>query len=126
MKHYRLKSEGLTLITIVILLSVIAFFTLLVLKIGPIYYDNSLVKSSIAGLKAESSLMSMSKREITSSLEKRFDVSYVKDVTANDVLVTKRGKGYLKVVLEYEVVENIAGNLDVLVTFNEGFEVGDR
>jgi hypothetical protein len=126
MRHYRSKSEGLTFITIVILLLVIGFFTLLVLKIGPIYYDNSLVKSAIAGLKEEPSLMTMSKREITSSLEKRFDVSYVKDVTANDVIVTKRGKGYLKVVLDYEVVENIAGNLDVLVTFSDGFEVGDR
>ncbi len=126
MRHYRSKSEGLTFITIVILLMVIGFFTLLVLKIGPIYYDNSLVKSAIAGLKEEPSLMTMSKREITSSLEKRFDVSYVKDVTANDVIVTKRGKGYLKVVLDYEVVENIAGNLDVLVTFSDGFEVGDR
>jgi hypothetical protein len=126
MRHYRSKSEGLTFITIVILLLVVGFFTLLVLKIGPIYYDNSLVKSSIAGLKEEPSLMTMSKHEITSSLEKRFDVSYVKDVTANDVIVTKRGKGYLKVVLDYEVVENIAGNLDVLVTFSDGFEVGDR
>ncbi|MEE9424085.1 MAG: DUF4845 domain-containing protein [Methylococcales bacterium] len=126
MKYYRSKSEGLTFITIVILLMVVAFFTLLVLKIGPIYYDNSLVKSAIAGLKEEPSLMTMSKREIASSLEKRFDVSYVKDVTAKDVIVTKRGKGYLKVALDYEVVENIAGNLDVLVTFSDGFEVGDR
>lgn len=126
MKHYRSKSEGLTFITIVILLSVIAFFTLLVLKIGPIYYDNSLVKSAITDLEAEPNLMTMSKRAITSSLEKRFDVSYVKDVTANDVLITKRGNQYLKVALEYEVIENIAGNLDVLVTFDDGFEVGDR
>jgi len=126
MRHYRSKSEGLTFITIVILLMVIGFFTLLALKIGPIYYDNSLVKSAIAGLKDEPSLMTMSKREITSSLEKRFNVSYVKDVTANDVIVTKRGKGYLKVALDYEVVENIAGNLDVLVSFSDGFEVGDR
>ncbi len=126
MKHYRSKSEGLTFITIAVLLSVIAFFTLLVLKIGPIYYDNSLVKSAITDLKAEPNLMTMSKRDITSSLEKRFDVSYVKDVTANDVLITKRGKSYLKLALDYEVVENIAGNLDVLVTFEDGFEVGDR
>ena len=126
MRHYRSKSEGLTFITIVILLMVVGFFTLLVLKIGPIYYDNSLVKSAIAGLKAEPNVMTMSKREIISSLEKRFDVSYVKDVAANDVIVTKRGKGYLKVALDYEVVENIAGNLDVLVTFNDGFELGDR
>ena len=126
MKHYRSKSEGLTFITIAVLLSVIAFFTLLVLKIGPIYYDNSLVKSAITDLKAEPNLMTMSKRDITSSLEKRFDVSYVKDVTAKDVLITKRGKSYLKLALDYEVVENIAGNLDVLVTFEDGFEVGDR
>lgn len=125
MRHYRSKSEGLTLISIVVILLVIAFFTLLVLKIGPIYYDNSLVKTSISKLKADTGLMDMSKRQIEISLQKRFDVSYVKDITAKDAIIIKRGKHYLKVDLEYEVVENIAGNLDVLVTFTEGFEVGD-
>ena len=51
MKYYRAKSEGLTFISIVVVLLVVAFFTLLVLKIAPIYYDNSLVKSSITALK---------------------------------------------------------------------------
>ncbi len=125
MRHYRSNSEGLTLITIVVILLIIAFFTLLVLKIGPVYYDNSLVKTSISKLKADTGLMDMSKRQIEVSLQKRFDVSYVKDITAKDAIIIKRGKHYLKVDLEYEVVENIAGNLDVLVTFTEGFEVGD-
>ena len=126
MRYYRSNSEGLTFISIVVVLMVVAFFTLLVLKIGPIYYDNSLVKQAIAKLKADTGLMEMSKRQVTKGLEKRFDVSYVKDVTAKDVVVTKRGNHYLKVDLEYEVIENIAGNLDVLVTFKEGFEVGER
>ncbi len=125
MKHYRSKSEGLTFISIVVILGVVAFFTLLVLKIGPIYYDNSLVKQSLAKLKADNGLMDMSKRQIAKSLQKRFDVSYVKDVTEKDVIVTKRSNHYVKVELDYEVVENIAGNLDVLVTFNDGFEVGE-
>lgn len=126
MKYFRSKSEGLTFISIVVILAVIAFFTLLVLKIGPIYYDNSLVKQSLSKLKADPGLMNMSKRQIQRSIEKRFDVGYVKDVDANDVVITKRGNYYLKVDLDYEVVENILGNLDVLVTFKEGFEMGDR
>ncbi|HFD12288.1 MAG TPA: DUF4845 domain-containing protein [Crenotrichaceae bacterium] len=126
MRYYRSKSEGLTFISIVVILMVIAFFTLLILKIGPIYYDNSLVKKSLSNLKAQPGLMDMSKRQISQSLEKRFDVGYVKDVTAKDVIITKRGNHYLKVELEYEVVENIIGNLDVLVTFKDGFELGDR
>jgi hypothetical protein len=85
-----------------------------------------LVKKSIAGLKADTGLLDMSKRQIRSSIQKRFDVSYVKDVTDKDIVITKRGNQYVKIDLEYEVVENIAGNLDVLVTFTEGFEVGEH
>jgi len=126
MKQYRSNSEGLTFISIMIVLAVLAFFILLILKIGPIYYDNSLVKQSFAKLKAEPELLSMSKMEIKSSIDKRFNVSYVNDVDVSDVIITKRGNQYLKVALDYEVVENIIGNLDVLVRFSEGFEVGEH
>ncbi|MCH9698164.1 MAG: DUF4845 domain-containing protein [Gammaproteobacteria bacterium] len=126
MKLYRSKANGLTFISIVVILLVVAFFTLLILKIGPIYYDNYLVKQAVAKLKNDPGALEMSKRQVRSGIEKRFDVSYVKDVNARDAIITKRGNHYLKLELEYEVVENIVGNLDVLVTFKEGFELGDR
>ncbi|MDD1640147.1 MAG: DUF4845 domain-containing protein [Methylococcaceae bacterium] len=52
-------------------------------------------------------------------------INYVNDVTQDDITVTKQGN-YLKVAIEYEVVRKIAGNLSVLVEFNDAIEVGEK
>lgn len=117
------RQRGLTLISTVFVLGLIAFFTMLVLKIAPIYIDHSKVVNSLAGLKETPDIRSKSKEEIWSALDKRFNFNYVDNVTKDDVIITKRGN-YLKVEIVYEVVEKIVGNLSVLVEFNEAIEVG--
>lgn len=119
------KQRGLTFISIVILLSLIGFFTLLTIKIAPLYINNSRVANAVAALKETTDLTSKSKEEIKRSLEKRFDMNYVDYVKINDVEVIAQ-PGYVKVNIEYERVEKIFGNLSVLVQFHEGFEVGSR
>lgn len=119
------RQQGMTLITMVLLLGLIAFFTLLVLKIAPIYIDHSKVANSLQGLKEMPDIETMSNHEIWSSLDKRFNMNYVYDVTKDDVVITKRGN-YLKVEIEYEVVENIVGNLSVLAEFHDVIEVGEE
>ena len=115
--------RGLTLISMLLILGLIAFFTLLVLKIAPIYIDHSKVVNSLNGLKETANIQSQSKGEVWSTLEKRFDFNYVNSVTENDVSITKDG-GYLKVEIAYEVVKPIFGNLSVLVEFDDEIEVG--
>lgn len=44
------KQRGLTFISLVFILGLIAFFTLLVLKIAPIYFNNSKVKNALAAV----------------------------------------------------------------------------
>lgn len=117
------RQTGLTLISTILLLGLIAFFTLLILKIAPIYIDHSKVVNSLAGLKQTVDIQTKNKNEVWNALDKRFNLNYVYNVTKDDVKITKQGN-YLKVEIDYEVVEKIVGNLSVLVEFNEVIEVG--
>ncbi|WP_341327505.1 DUF4845 domain-containing protein [Methylotuvimicrobium sp. KM2] len=123
MKASLQRQTGLTLISTVLLLGLIGFFTLLILKIAPIYIDHSKVVNSLAGLKQTVDIQTKNKNEVWNALDKRFNLNYVYNVTKDDVKITKQGN-YLKVEIDYEVVEKIAGNLSVLVEFNEVIEVG--
>ena len=115
--------QGLTFISLVFVLGLIAFFILLGLKIGPIYLDHSKVVSALAEIEKTQGIGELSQAEIRNSLNKRFNINYVYDVTQEDITVTKYGN-YLKVVIKYEVIRKIAGNLSVLVEFNDVIEVG--
>jgi hypothetical protein len=117
--------QGLTFISLVFILGLIAFFVLLGLKIGPIYLDHSKVVSALAEIEKTPNIEELSQSEIRNSLSKRFNINYVYDVSQDDIAVTKYGN-YLKVIIEYEVVRKIAGNLSVLVEFKDVIEVGDK
>ncbi len=119
------QQQGLTLITITFILGIIAFFVLLVLKIGPIYMNHSKVVNALTAVENMVDVESMSKHDILMSLNKRFGMNYVDKVGIDDITVTKYGN-YLKVEVEYERVEKIAGNLSVLVEFYDFFEAGEQ
>jgi len=119
------RQQGLTFISLVFILGLIAFFVLLGLKIGPIYLDHSKVVSALAEIEKTTHIEEQSEAQIRDGLSKRFNINYVYDVTQDDISITKHGN-YLKVAIEYEVVRKIAGNLSVLVEFNDVIEVGQQ
>ncbi len=119
------NQNGLTFISILVILIVIGFFGLLLLKIGPLYMENMKVKDSLASLKADPALTSYSKAKLRDSLDKRLEVNMVNVVSPEDITLTKK-PGYVFIEIDYEATENIVGNLDVLVYFNDSIEVGDN
>ena len=123
MKQSPNHQQGLTFISLIFVLALIGFFVLLGLKIGPIYLNHSKVASALAEIEKTPNIEEQSEAEIRDSLSKRFNINYVDDVTQDDIKVT-RHNDYLKVAIEYEVVTKIAGNLSVLVEFNDVIEVG--
>jgi len=116
------QQKGLTFISILAILMVIGFFGLLLLKIAPIYMNNFKVKDTLASLEAEPDLTSHSKAKLRDLLDKRLDVNMVDNVSNEDISVTKTPER-VSIEIDYEVTENIMGNLDVLVYFNEAIEV---
>jgi len=119
------RQQGLTFISLVFVLGLIAFFVLLGLKIGPIYLDHSKVVNALAEIEKTPDIEEQSEAQIRDSLNKRFNINYVYDVTQDNIKVTKY-QNYLRVAIEYEVVKKIAGNLSVLVEFNDVIEAGKK
>ena len=121
-----LKSQqGLTLLSIAFILFLIGFFVLLGLNIVPIYLDHNKVKTALEALEQDPEFTEMSEHEIRRSLDNRFNINYVYDVTQEDVTVTKHGT-YTKVEIEYETVKKLAFNLSVLAEFNDMIEAGEE
>ncbi|MGZ8096140.1 MAG: DUF4845 domain-containing protein [Methylosarcina sp.] len=119
-----LKSQqGLTLLSIAFILGLIGFFVLLSLNIVPIYLDHNKVKNALAALEEDPGFREMSEFDIRRSLDKRFNLNYVYDVTQEDVKVIKTGS-YTKVEIEYETVKKLAFNLSVLAEFHDVIEAG--
>lgn len=125
MKSMPTHQRGLTMISLILILGLIAFFTMLILKIGPIYMDHSKVLNALAALENTPDVETKSQSEVQGILSKRFNMNYVDHVTRDDIKIIK-GMNYLKVVIEYERVEPIIGNLSALAEFHDEIEVGNE
>ena len=119
------RQQGLTFISLVFVLGFIATIVLLALKIGPIYLDHGKVVSALAEMEKTPDIEKQSEAQIRDSLNKRFNMNYVYDVTQDDITITKQSD-YLKVAIEYEVVKPLVGNLSALVEFNDVIEAGQQ
>ena len=126
MKIIRKQEKGLTLISLTLVLCLIGFFTMLVLKIGPIYMDHAKVMNALKAVKNTPGIETKSKLEIQTSLAKRFDVNYVAGISKEDIEITKAHKDHLSILIEYDVVQPVIGNLSVLVEFSDEVEVGQE
>lgn len=125
MRHYRKQEQGLTLISYIFILLIIGFFVMLILKITPIYMDHNKVVNALDGLKETPDLENQSIYAIKKNLDKRLNLNYVYDVTPEDITVVKRGN-YVRVDIEYEVVEPLVDDLSLLAQFHDFLEVGEE
>ena len=116
------KQKGLTGISIMAILIVIAFGAVIFLKIMPIYFDAFKVGDVVSSLKEERGLGDKGNREITTMILKRLDVNMVTDVTKEDIIIEKI-KNDVYIDVEYEVRKTMFGNLDVIVSFKKSVEV---
>lgn len=119
------RQRGMTPIGWILVFLLIAFFALLALKLIPIYLDSFTVGSLISDLKKEPGITTKSQQEVLYMIKKRLDINMVKGVTADDIYVEKIGDT-LSISAEYEVRENLLGNVDLVVSFNKSVEVSAR
>ena len=109
------KQRGMTLIGFLIVLSAALFVAYIAMKLVPIYLNHYSVVSSMKSLAAEPDASDMSEARLRDLLSRKFSTSYVKHITARDIEIV-RSTG-VEVVAEYEVREDLIGNLDAVITF---------
>ncbi|NOQ13518.1 MAG: DUF4845 domain-containing protein [Methyloprofundus sp.] len=117
------KQQGLTFISLIFVLGLIAFFVLLGLKVVPIYTEHAKVTHALATLENKPGIENKSKRDIWNMLNKQFGMDYVYHIKQKHVKITS-SYGYMKVRIKYHVKEQLIANLSVWVDFDNSIEVG--
>ena len=115
------KQKGLTGISIMMIVVVIAFAAAIFLKVMPIYFDSFKVGDVVADMKEVRGLGDKSNNEISTMILKKLDVNMVSDVTKEHIFIEKT-KNDIFIDVEYEVRKKMFGNLDVVVSFKKSVE----
>lgn len=118
----RKNEKGATFISLVIVLSIIGVITLSVLTVFPVYMENLAVKKSVEAIENDPQLKSMSAGKMRSLFEKKLDMNQVTSVRAKDAKIG-RGITDISFKIEYEVRKEYIGNIDIVMSFSDGFTV---
>lgn len=117
------KQRGVTMIGWIILLIPVALVAYAAIRVGPIYYEYykllSACESTASELKSDETL---TKKSIEQALQRRFDTSYVDDVTASELEITKSEAGW-SIGINYDEEAPLFGNLLLLLRFNKSVAV---
>lgn len=116
------KQQGMTFISILVLLVIGGFFILLAFKLGPIYIENYHVKSALASLQNEPGVAGKAPRELRILIDKKLYINEVRSFNPKQFKI--KNQDNKKVVeIKYEVRTPILGNVDALVKFFESVEL---
>jgi len=125
MKEQKMYQGGLSAIGFIVILLIIVFITMTALKLAPIYYENFKVNSVIKSLDEEQGITEMSHLEINTIISKRFRIDNIDRVEPKDIKIAY-GKKKLLINVNYEIRENFFANIDVVVVFNDKYEITGR
>ena len=97
------------------------------LKFGSVYLDHYGARAQIEELQSTRSDQAETAEEVRMQLAKRLQLNNLREMLDSDqITVVERG-GRVVVEMDYEVKTSLAGNVSVLIEFNERFEIaGDR
>lgn len=121
----RYHQRGMTAIGWLLVLGLIAFFTLITLRLVPMYLEYSKVTSVLESLQSQPGIGNESRAGIISLVSRRFDVNDVRGVDPKLVKISK-DRGAMTIGIAYERREHLVGNIDVVASFDKKVEVPIR
>lgn len=114
--------KGMSGVGWLLILALIAFFTLLGLKVIPAYMNSMTVGSVLSGMEEEPGLGRKSPAEIMETLNKRLSINMIKDI-GRDEIYLESGKDMYYIDIEYEVRRDFIGNIDLVLSFDKSAEI---
>ena len=116
------RQRGMTGAGWLLVLFLIGFFSLLTLKLAPLYMQNYTVKTVLASLEQEPLITKKSVTEIRKMIRRRMKVNGIYEFEKDAIKITRDG-GVTTVEIDYEVQKNVAGNVDLLIFFSDSVEL---
>lgn len=115
----RHHQRGMTLISMIIMIAVAAFFLVVGAKSLPIYLDHYKVISIMKNLAQQPGAAENTPAEIRESLMRRFDIDMVKYLDEREVLVKSQPGGGRAMIAKYEVRVHMFYNVDAVYVFDD-------
>jgi len=119
MKSLR-RQQGLSMINVFLIITLVIFFATLFAKLGPIYSDHFYLDSISQEIAAEIGSKGRSISEIREQMSKNLRINNVKFDVKNGL---KRDKKSGQLVLEYETRVHVLFNVDAVVTFKKEYSL---
>lgn len=117
--------KGVTFWSVLAILVLIGFFSLLGIKLFPVYMVDMNVKSSLEALKKQLGSADKTNLELRTSLRKRFEINDVdRSVDLRRALSFESDKGARIVRVSYDSITPIFKNIYVLIEFDHAEEIG--
>ncbi len=117
------RQRGVTGITMILIVALIAFFSLIAIRLFPVYLEHFKVSSHLESLAVEENTGKLSDNEIRKTLAKRFDIDDVENVRPEDIFIERPDRDTLIIAIEYEVRTPAFGNVDMVISFIDEVEV---
>ena len=116
------KEQGLTFISWLIILIVVGFAISIGLKIGPVYLDHFAVRKTLESIKQEPLISRKPVSKIRKMLMARLDMNSIRYLGKDNILI-KRVGGVTTITIKYEERRGVAGNLSLVMTFDDSIEL---
>ncbi|MCB1866984.1 MAG: DUF4845 domain-containing protein [Gammaproteobacteria bacterium] len=118
----RHRQSGMTGTGWLVVLALIGFFSMLIIKMAPVYMEHFSVKTVLESLKEEPMITQKSVGEVRTMIQRRLKVNGVYDMN-NDAIKIKKEGGVMDVDITYQVTKHMAGNVDVLISFSDNIKL---
>lgn len=110
------KASGMSSLSLLAILVVVAFLGICAFKVTPLYYDNLMLESTIEGIDVPmGSINNLSNAEIRDNLQKAFSVNAI-DVDPRDIDID-RANNRITLTYEYEARTELFANISVIAHF---------
>jgi type IV secretory pathway TrbF-like protein len=109
--------QGMSLLGVLLLAAVIAFFAYAAVKLVPLYIENFGVSSSLKTLNEEE-IQGVDSGELRTRLLKRLEINNVRSVKPDNIKIRSEGN-FRIVTVDYEVRTRFYGNVYLLVAFSD-------
>ncbi len=119
---FRKRQRGISFLSLIAIVGILGFATVIGLKLIPIYMDSWKIDGIMNAVISESGIHEQSKQEVINSMLKRLDIDAVDAINyrnyKQNMTVTKR-KNNVTINIFYRVETPLIGNLTLVADFDK-------
>ena len=125
MKKRIKNQQGLTMISMAVVIIFVLFQAVIAMNVIPVYMTDSSVKDVMEKVNQDPKSVGMTAKELKASVMKRLRLNSVYDIK-DEYIKVKKGRGLNVVTIEYEPRGKLIGTLDYIVTFKHEIKIPIR